>query len=47
VKLVRVLIAAAAAIAAAAVFQLASPSAGAADTQICGICWSGGTITEP
>jgi hypothetical protein len=41
VKLVRVLIAAVAAIAAAAAFQLAAPSAGAADTN-CGICWPGG-----
>lgn len=44
-KLVRALIVAAAAIAAAAALQLATPNAGATGSTDCGLCW-GSTINE-
>lgn len=46
-KLVRALIAAAATVAAAITFQLATTDAGATDTTDCGLCWPGGASVRP
>jgi hypothetical protein len=48
VKLVRALIAAAATVAAAITFQLATTDAGATETTTdCGLCWPGGASVQP